>query len=1503
MENEMIYGLARGSQSLARPVRRSGRTTSDAIDLGDSSQASASGSQERRRRPHQTSGANPFTPGKNTLDESKQGSQREPTKEEIRKSRAVLGRGSVSLARPQQEPYATASRRSDKGASSLSPFDRSRPQQRQQTTRPAPSISTSSQAADDDADITHLPTPVTRGQSRSQSPVKPPSGPRMLPSPFKHQSQVSPSRAGPSKPPQRKQNLAKLPSDSKPYEAVDDDLDSSSSREDPTDRIQRADGHFRADKREDDPDINDSIQPIDVDQLETSSTLRLRDRGKQKDVQHNPTDDETGDVIVVSHSVSTPIPRSRRAQDMLAVNGYATHLDPPVTVRKSKPMLDRHGNAPTGPLSSRGKNVKNAPTHILSSISTVRPANPDIIVAWIFGNRRLSCRSLVFTDNSFRLVTTYGLDTEFWTIPFVNVIGMQHCTHLDHPFILLKISQVDSRESDSVQKLLADKQYGEVDVQSGVDLYIRFQDGLSSVKAIEFIRKELRGAKSRKADLQGLDETGCKTLSTPRDPKEDFGQHAERLGGDHSPADEQDHRGRRQLVADDPEQRKTAKTAPKRSRRKSSAGDEGPPRSKGTPRGKAVDDPSQSKLNFQAQPPPTRRSGRTSGKDLPVYDDSQPESIEALPPPRPVTKKSGLSGANKSELYFAYPPVGRADVNITYGDAVRLEEGEFLNDTLLEFGLRHVLARLPEQRRDECHLFNSFFYDKLSDRSKRPTDDGLWPAYQTVKKWSKGKEVFSKRFIIVPINEHMHWYLAVILNPGGILKGEESSSTSDVAGQATGRTSRATSTEPDEDPLALFGNETKRIHDDLNDLDSDAGDEGNDRDLQANASMVSNDPLDCIDQQEHGRESVKPLTAGVEDLYISNSEPAGTGGFIVTPTTVAFDHQRITASPEVVATKPAKKVRPLKPDHEVVGSDDCWILTFDSLGGPHKAVSTTLNAWLKAEARDKLNVDRPFRDAKYIEGRVPQQPNFYDCGLYVVHYASQLLERPEEVLSFVQRHPPSNNHGDRKPYDEQKRQVWKADETGELRNQWIETMATLASEFTLERERTAAAAPEKLAAEAEDEEGDDVQIHAEGDVSLTESVSAIAASQVEREKTETSKPVSTAIAEKEAEQHPELDTSKLPGNSSVNDSPKSVLTAAIPQATDRVTDEADEDIDPALKVPFSPGSTISALPLQPAVNGSAHVLVEASQLSEAEPADEDMGNLIIVDEAQTGSSVVHDNAGTKPVTSYDPTGFAHMPPSRTQRIQQKGDVSPKLASPHTSSPRSTEKQGRLDAVAHLRPQPRSILGEVGMSRPSPVATLAATTSDIPSGPKSPFSTLSRSGPRAVTPSPTRAPPVSTTALMANKDPVMQGDGPLAPLRSSNPGTMSEQLVDRKHDVLSGGEPDTVGQSMRDQLSPVYDQEEAKLSSSAFESPLNDQSDEEQEPVESRVVLSKSSISPTKVYGKKGAHKRTRASLGTGSNTAGPKKVKRNGPDSHPSGRDRFTGSSRAEAIEVKSDEE
>ncbi|KIJ29686.1 hypothetical protein M422DRAFT_188118, partial [Sphaerobolus stellatus SS14] len=63
-----------------------------------------------------------------------------------------------------------------------------------------------------------------------------------------------------------------------------------------------------------------------------------------------------------------------------------------------------------------------------------------------------------------------------------------------------------------------------------------------------------------------------------------------------------------------------------------------------------------------------------------------------------------------------YPPTRIGAVNITYADLKRLDSGEFLNDTLIEFGLKLWLNELRVEKpelADQIHVFSSFFYTQL----------------------------------------------------------------------------------------------------------------------------------------------------------------------------------------------------------------------------------------------------------------------------------------------------------------------------------------------------------------------------------------------------------------------------------------------------------------------------------------------------------------------------------------------------------------------------------------------------------------------------------------------------------------------------------------------------------------------------------------------------------------------------------------------------------------------
>lgn len=70
------------------------------------------------------------------------------------------------------------------------------------------------------------------------------------------------------------------------------------------------------------------------------------------------------------------------------------------------------------------------------------------------------------------------------------------------------------------------------------------------------------------------------------------------------------------------------------------------------------------------------------------------------------------------------------------------------------------------------HIFTTHFFTTLDE-------DGP----EGVTKWTerKGIDVFSKKFIYIPINEHLHWSLAVVVNPGKIVESDEKKDLDDEA--------------------------------------------------------------------------------------------------------------------------------------------------------------------------------------------------------------------------------------------------------------------------------------------------------------------------------------------------------------------------------------------------------------------------------------------------------------------------------------------------------------------------------------------------------------------------------------------------------------------------------------------------------------------------------------------------------------------------------------------------
>lgn len=106
-------------------------------------------------------------------------------------------------------------------------------------------------------------------------------------------------------------------------------------------------------------------------------------------------------------------------------------------------------------------------------------------------------------------------------------------------------------------------------------------------------------------------------------------------------------------------------------------------------------------------------------------------------------------------------------------DIERLDEGQFLNDEVISFYVKYLHKQLEardEQMAKKVYVFSSFFWEKL--RAK---------GHAGVKSWTSKIDLLSFDYIVVPINQNAHWYLAIICNPNAVLPQDKANTGEDEA--------------------------------------------------------------------------------------------------------------------------------------------------------------------------------------------------------------------------------------------------------------------------------------------------------------------------------------------------------------------------------------------------------------------------------------------------------------------------------------------------------------------------------------------------------------------------------------------------------------------------------------------------------------------------------------------------------------------------------------------------
>ena len=93
-------------------------------------------------------------------------------------------------------------------------------------------------------------------------------------------------------------------------------------------------------------------------------------------------------------------------------------------------------------------------------------------------------------------------------------------------------------------------------------------------------------------------------------------------------------------------------------------------------------------------------------------------------------------------------------------DYKTLQIGTFLNDTIIDFYLKHLqYTKMSETDKDRVHIFTTFWFSRLTSKPSpiEARKEPLQRRHDKGKRWTRKVNIFEKDFVVVPINENYHW--------------------------------------------------------------------------------------------------------------------------------------------------------------------------------------------------------------------------------------------------------------------------------------------------------------------------------------------------------------------------------------------------------------------------------------------------------------------------------------------------------------------------------------------------------------------------------------------------------------------------------------------------------------------------------------------------------------------------------------------------------------------------
>ena len=326
------------------------------------------------------------------------------------------------------------------------------------------------------------------------------------------------------------------------------------------------------------------------------------------------------------------------------------------------------------------------------------------------------------------------------------------------------------------------------------------------------------------------------------------------------------------------------------------------------------------------------------------------------PSPEPWTRRNKLTPWSHSVVY---PDSGPRRVTVDFNDLERLDEGEFLNDSVVQFALRQIEESMRPEHKEKVHFLNTFFYSALSMKDGRKGFN-----YAKVQRWTKNIDLFSVPYVVVPINIDLHWFVAIICNLPNLSR----------------QASAADERPPPHETAAIFSNVNAA---------------SNPADAFTAETPKSNPTIEGENSQRLEKLSLFDVVEEGSIGFHQPHQPAHNGIDDVQQSKIKLAPLAETRASNKQGKRNAPPVRRIDPDQPS-------IITLDSFGNSHGAEIRLLKEYLKAEANDKRGMTVEIQQLQGVTAKgVPEQTNFCDCGVYLIGYIEQFAKDPQEFVTKV----------------------------------------------------------------------------------------------------------------------------------------------------------------------------------------------------------------------------------------------------------------------------------------------------------------------------------------------------------------------------------------------------------------------------------------------------------------------------------------------------------------------